>query len=67
MEAVGKHFRRLVGAVEVGVAPWYGVRHIAHVSVHVQSQHRACEVTERLEGSEYTQIDCLTAHTGKAG
>jgi hypothetical protein len=50
MEAVGKYFWGLVGAVEVRVTPRYGIRHIAHVGVHVQPQHRACEVTERLEG-----------------
>lgn len=48
MEPVGKHFWGLVGAVEVGVAPWYGVRHTAHVGVHIQPQHGACEITEKL-------------------
>lgn len=49
MEPVGKHFGGLVGAVEVRVAPRYGIGHTAHVCVHVQPQHRACEITEKLE------------------
>lgn len=45
VEAVGKHFRGLVGAVEVRVAPGDGVRHVAHVCVHIQPEDRTCEVT----------------------
>lgn len=49
MEAVGEHFRGLIGAVEVRVAPWYGVRHVAHIRIHVQPEHRTCEITEKLQ------------------
>ena len=49
MEAVGKHFWGLVGAVEVRVAPRYGVRRVAHVSIHVQPEHGTCEVAEGSE------------------
>lgn len=49
VEAVGKHFRGLVGAVEVRVAPGYGIRHVAHGSIHVQTEHGTCEVAEESE------------------
>lgn len=47
VEAVGKHFGGLVGAVEVRVAPGDGIRHVAHVCVHVQPEDRTREVTEK--------------------
>lgn len=55
-----KHFGGLVGAVEVRVAPWDGIRHVAHVCVHVQPEHRACEVTEKLEDDISAFCFCYT-------
>lgn len=62
VEAVRKHFGGLVGAVEVRVAPWDGIRHVAHVCVHVQPEHRACEVTEKLEDDISAFCFCYTLH-----
>ena len=45
MQSVGKYFWWLVGAVEVGVVPGYGVGSRAAVCVHVHPQHRPCEIT----------------------
>lgn len=60
MEAVGKHFWGLVGAVEVRVAPGYGIRHVAHVSIHVQPEHGTCEVAEESEDS--VRVFCYVFH-----
>lgn len=49
VQAVRKHFWGLVGAVEVRVTPGYGIRHVAHICVHVQPEHRPCEITEKLD------------------
>lgn len=49
VQAMCKHFWGLVGAVEVRVAPRYGIRHVAHIRVYVQPEHRPCEITEKLE------------------
>lgn len=59
MEPMGKYFWGLVGAVEVGVAPWYGVRHVAHVGVHIQPQHGTCEITERLRAVSTSRSGCV--------
>lgn len=59
MEPMGKYFWGLVGAVEVGVAPWYGVRHVAHVGVHIQPQHGACEITEKLRAVSTSRSGCV--------
>ena len=45
MQAVGKDFRRLVGAVEVRVVPRYGVRGRTAVRVHVHPQNGPGEIT----------------------
>lgn len=62
VEAVGKHFGGLVGAVEVRVAPWDGIRHVAHVRVYVQPQDGTREVTEKLEDnmSAFAFVTCFT-------
>ena len=49
VQAVRKHFRGLVGAVEVRITSGDGIRHVAHICVHVQPQHRPCEITEKLD------------------
>lgn len=59
VEAVGKHFRGLVGAVEVRIAPRDGIRHIAHIRVHVQPEHRTCEITEKVEDDISALWFCL--------
>lgn len=50
VESMGKNLRRLVGAVEVWVAPWDGVRDIAQVSIDIEAQYRTCKITERVGG-----------------
>lgn len=62
MEAMGKHFWGLVGAVEVRVAPRYGVRRVAHVSIHVQPEHGTCEVAEGSEDRVRAFCSCYIFH-----
>ena len=67
MQAMGKHLRGLVGAVEVRVAPGYGIRHLTHVSVHVQLEHRTCEVAEGSEDSINAFSFCISPNHMGAG
>lgn len=48
VESMSKNFRRLISAVKVRVAPWYGIRHVAEISVNIQAQHRTCKITEKV-------------------
>lgn len=67
VEAVGKHFGGLVGAVEVRVAPGDGIWHIAHIRVHVQPEHRTCEITEKVERDVSASWFCLHYSQTNAG
>jgi len=45
-----KNLRRLVCAIKMWVAPWYGIRDIAQVSIYVEPQYRTCKITEKVGG-----------------
>lgn len=50
VESMSKNFRRLIGAVKMWVGPWYGIRHVAEISVYIQAQYRTCKITEKVGG-----------------
>lgn len=45
---MGKNFRRLISAVKMWVRLWYGIRHMAEISVYIQAQYRTSKITEKV-------------------
>lgn len=50
VESMCKNLGRLVCAIKMWVAPWYGIRDIAQVSIYIKAQYRTCKITEKDGG-----------------